>query len=285
MTGPVPRIRIGLWLAALTLTCIAAEAAAGEVVSRLAEWSDTLPIDPRVIVEIDRYERDEDSPFGDAYAVGLATGVRRLVFESVRKALERPVERGHEPLIEVTFMEAGFAGRALQATASGPEAEFEKSTVRTECVAFLESRDITPAEALEIYADPAFRMETRSKIKRIWMDDGLDCVETDGVRIVMSPTLYCSRVDEFHDSTMAAQHSQAVSSKGGDGYQAVYFKESLKTFVKVPGGIVFHYINFYRGGGLGGVQKRVGKGKIVESEKRVIEEFAKRISPDAPPTE
>ena len=285
MTEPIIRIRIGLWLAALTLACITAEAATGEGVSRLAAWSDTLPIEPRVIVEIDRYEREENTPFGDAYANGLAAGVRRLVFESVRKALERPVERGREPLIEVTFMEPGFAGRAAEATASGSEAEFEKSIVRTECIAFLESRDITPAEALEIYADPGFRMDTRSKIKRIWMEDGLDCVETEGVRIVMSPTLYCSRVDEFRDSTMAAQHSQGVSSEGGDGYQAVYFKESLKTFVEVPGGIVFHYINYYRGGGLGGVQKRVGKGKIVESEKRVIEEFAKRLFPEAPPTE
>ncbi len=125
-------------------------------------------------------------------------------------------------------------------------------------------------------------MSTRSKIKRIWMEDGLDCVETEGVRIVMSPTLYCSRIDEFHDSTMAVQHSQAVSSKGGDGYQAVYFKESLKTFVKVPGGIVFHYINFYRASGLGGVQKRVGKGKIVESEKRAVEELGKRLSQPPP---
>ena len=285
MTGPVTRTRIGLWLATLMLAFITAEAAADEVVSRLAAWSDTLPIDPRAIVEIDRYERDEDTPFGDAYAVGLAAGVRRLVFESVRKVLERPMERGREPLIEVTFMEPGVAGLAAGATASGPEAEFEKSIVRTECVAFFESRDITPGEALQIYADPAFRMGTRSKIKRIWMENGLDCVETEGVRIVMSPTLYCSRVDEFHDSTLAAQHSQAVSSKSGDGYQAVYFKESLKTFVKVPGGIVFHYINFYRGSGLGGVQKRVGRGKIVESEKRVMEEFAKRLLPVSPPAE
>jgi len=65
----------------------------------------------------------------------------------------------------------------------------------------------------------------------------------------------------------------------------VYFNESLKSFVKVPGGIVFLYINLYRSGGLGGVQKRVGKGKIVESEKRVMEEFAKRLIPESPPTE
>ena len=282
MTRPIIRIRVGLCLAALTLACVSTEAATDDAVSRLAAWADTLPVDPRVIVEIDRYEKDEDSPFGGAYAVSLAAGVRRLAFESVRKALERPVERGGEPLVEVAFMEPGFAGRPAGETASGPEAEFEKSVVRTECIAFLESRDITPAEALRIYAEPGFRMSTRSKIKRIWMEDGLDCVETEGVRIVMSPTLYCSRVDELHDSTMASQHSQAVSSKGGDGYQAVYFKESLKTFVKVPGGIVFHYINFYRASGLGGVQKRVGKGKIVESEKRAVEELGRRLSQPPP---
>jgi hypothetical protein len=276
-------MRIGLCLAALAPAGAPTAAARADAVSRLAAWADTLPVDPRVIAEIERYGRDEDSPFGGGYAAGLAAGVRRLVFESVRGGFERPVERGGAPLVEVAFMEPGFAGRTAGDTDSGPEAEFEGSVVRTECIAFLETRDITPAEALKIYAEPAFRMSTRSKIKRIWMEDGLDCVETEGVRIVMSPTLYCSRVDEVQDSTMAAQHSQSVSSKGGDGYQAVYFKESLKTFVKVPGGIVFHYINFYRASGLGGLQKRVGKGKIIESERHAVEELGRRLSREAPP--
>jgi hypothetical protein len=263
-------------LSALVSVCAGSEPATSDAAWHLAAWSDTLPIDPRVISQINRYEHDEGSQFRDGYAADLSAGIRALVFESVRKAIEKRVERGGEPLIEVTYMEAGFARRSGGGEANKAETEFEKSIIRTEFLVFLDARDATPDRALEIYAEPAFRMSASSRIKRIWMDGDLDCVETDGIKFLLSPTLYCSRIDEFRDSTLTAQHSQVVSN--GDDYQAVYFKESLKTFVKVPGGIVFHYINYFRGSGMGGVKKSVGRGKIVDSEKRAIEELRNRLS-------
>jgi hypothetical protein len=255
-------------------------AEASEALASAMMWADTLPIDPRVMAEIDRFAAAEKGVFRGGNAAELAAAARRRVFSAVSDALSNPAVRGGKPSVEVAFMEPGFGG-GLQGEGVPPlEAEFEKSIVRTECLAFIEGEDISPDAALGIYAEPAFRMSVHSKIKRIWMDGGLDCVETEGVKFLLSPTLYCSRLDEYRDSTVVMQHSQVVANDGE--YETVYFKESLKTFVKVPGGMIFHYINFFRGSGLGGVRKSVGKGKIIESETRAVEELSRRLSDRTP---
>ncbi|MBP2680369.1 MAG: hypothetical protein H6Q78_232 [Candidatus Krumholzibacteriota bacterium] len=283
MNHQMPRLSIWTGIALLLFTVLVPAArtagpagAESDALAAAIEWSDTLPVDERVIREIDLYAADEKGKFRDGYAAELSAEMRRRVFSAVAEALGKPLSPGGGPRVDVTFPEPGLVSAPGGEGLSELEREFEESIIRTECLAFFEGADSSPDAALRTYTDPAFRMSTRSRIKRIWTDDGLDCVETDGVKFLVSPTLYCSRVADFRDSTVAMQHSQVVSN--GDGYDTVYFKESLKTFVKVPGGIVFHYINFFRGSGLGGVKKSIGKGKIVESEAKVIEELGKRLS-------
>jgi hypothetical protein len=283
MNDLISRMSVGAGLALLLFAAFVpagrtegeSVAASGALASALA-WGDTLPADERVIREIDRYAADEKGEFRGGYAAGLSAGTRRRVFAAVAEALAKPPRPNGEPSVEVAFMEPGFANASGGESLSPLEKKFEESIIRTESVAFFEGVDVSPAAALKIYSDPAFRMSTRSRMKRIWIDGGLDCVETEGVKFLVSATLYCSRLDEFRDSTVAMEHSQVVEN--GDDYETVYFKESLKTFVKVPGGIVFHYINFFRGTGLGGVKKSIGKGKIVESETKAIEELGKRLA-------
>jgi hypothetical protein len=268
----------GLLCAGLLPAARAADSApaAGERIAAAMAWADTLPIDTRAIREIDRFAAAEKGVFRGVYAAEFAAAARRRVFSAVSDALSNPAVLGGEPSVEVAFMEPGFGGGLQGAGVPPLEAEFEKSIIRTECLAFFEGKDMSPDAALEIYTGPAFRIGVQSRIKRIWMEDGLDCVETEGMKFLLSPTLYCSRLDEYRDSTVVMQHSQVVAN--GDEYETVYFKESLKTFVKVPGGMIFHYINFFRGSSLGGVRKSVGKGKIIESETRAIEELSRRLS-------
>ena len=95
--------------------------------------------------------------------------------------------------------------------------------------------------------------------------------------MVLSPIQYCNRIDECHQPGLSIQHSQTVMNGEGDGYQTVYFKESLKTFVAVPGGLALHYVNYSRSVGMGGIKKKIGRGKIEDSQQKAIDELAKAI--------
>jgi hypothetical protein len=69
-----------------------------------------------------------------------------------------------------------------------------------------------------------------------------------------------------------------VFNEGRSPYQEVYFKESLKTFVKVPGGLALHYINFTRAQSLGRIERWVGTGQIEDSQKENVKELLRVLS-------
>jgi hypothetical protein len=61
--------------------------------------------------------------------------------------------------------------------------------------------------------------------------------------------------------------------------------ESLKTFVRLPDGLAFHYVNYSRTVGMGGIQRRVSRGKIEDSYKRAVEELGRRLAALSPEAE
>ncbi len=76
---------------------------------------------------------------------------------------------------------------------------------------------------------------------------------------------------------MAAEHSQVVWNEGQDPYQDVYFKESVKTFVRIPGGLALHYLNYSRTTNMGRMQRWVGTGSIEGSQEDSAELMAQRL--------
>lgn len=245
--------------------------------SVLAGWLDRFPPDEEVIGQIDRYSREEDD-LGPGYAAAMAASLRALIVAAAVRALADPAAAPVEPAVDVAFPDPGFADPSGREPDRKSQREFEKGFIRTEATVFLNTGDATPAEALRAYTDPAFRMEMSSRIKRIWDEDSLSCVEVKGITGLLSPTLGCNRVRELILPDLAAQHSQVVSNPGGDDYQTIYYKESLKTFVSVPGGLVFHYINYTRAVKLGSIKRKIGGGKIADKEERKIRELPGRLS-------
>ena len=82
-----------------------------EVKGRVAQWADTLALDERVFVEIERFSADEDKPFSTNYSRDLAADLRRLVFADVLTRLDAIAAGDIEPFVEVTYPEAGFAAK------------------------------------------------------------------------------------------------------------------------------------------------------------------------------
>ena len=74
-----------------------------------------------------------------------------------------------------------------------------------------------------------------------------------------------------------AQHSQVVSNGGDEDYQRVYFKESLKSFVAVSGGLALYYINYTRSTDIGRFGKYIARGKIEGAQEDAIEELMRRL--------
>jgi hypothetical protein len=245
--------------------------------SVLAGWLDRFPPDADVIAQIERYSREEDD-LGPGYAVAMAASLRALILDAAARGLADPAAAPDEPAIDVSFLDPGFADPDGREPDLKARRKFEEGFIRTEALVFLKTGDATPGQALRAYTDPAFRMEMSSRIKRIWDEDSLSCVEVKGITGLLSPTLGCNRVRELILPDLAAQHSQVVSNPGGDDYQTIYYKESLKTFVSVPGGLVLHYINYTRAVKLGSIKRKIGGGKIADKEEKKIRELPGRLS-------
>ncbi len=267
--------RLTFMIAALL---VVARASDGEIpVSLLTAWGDTLSIDSRVLAEITRYA-DEKGDFSDGYAERLAQGVRRLIFDAVDARLRAALDGECEPVVDVFFPKPGFAVEESEAPTLKSETKFEKSFVRTEMVACFDVDGVSPEEALRIYTSTEFRMRVASRIERIWDEAGENCVKVSGVTAVMGPMNSCSRITELHAPGLASHHSQTVSNDGDEGNQLVFFKESVKTFVATPDGLVLHYINYSRTTGMGALKKKIGRGKIRGSQERAVEELQRIFS-------
>ncbi len=243
--------------------------------STVARWGDTLALDDRAPGEIERFAEESNS-FSDGYAMRLATGIRRLVFASPKTRIDELLRGERTPFITVVYPEPGFAAGDGKPPGRESEREFEEGFVVVEVLAFFES-DMTPEAALRIYTSTEFQMKASPRIKRIWSENGGSCIEVKGVKLLLSPTLSCNRVDELHGPGVAMQHSQVVSNGGDKDYQDVYFKESLKTFVAIPAGLALHYINYSRTVKMGRVKSSLGRGKIVGSREKIVHELRERL--------
>jgi hypothetical protein len=254
------------------------DAPAGEDFASIVEaWGESLELDARVVGQVELYSQEEDD-LGQSYPAGIAADVRRLIFEDAVRGLSKEPPANGEPAIDVDFLDAGFVEESGKEPDSKHQRKFEEGFIRIEVVAFFEIEGVTPEEALKEYTSKDLRMKVSSRIARIWTEDDLSCVEVKGVKALLSPTLACNLIDELVRSELASQHSQVVSNPGGKDYQTVYFKESIKTFVAAPGGLVLHYINYTRAVKLGSIKRALGRGKIEESEEKKIRELQNRLS-------
>ena len=243
------------------------------VAGGLAAWGDSLPLDSRVSRELHRYESEIE--FGPDLTMGFVEEVRSRVISSAAVHSERILSDRCAPFVDVTIGDEEFPALeevAKGSGARGPWKEFQKSLIRTEMVACL-TTDLGPGEVLQLYIGPEFRMGAESRIIDMWEDGEGSCMETKGVRGLVDPTRICNRIHTFSSEDLAAQHSQVVFNEGVEPYQNAYYKESLKTFVRIPGGVALHYINYTRAANLGSIERWIGAGQIEDSQKETVEEL------------
>ena len=149
-------------------------------------------------------------------------------------------------------------------------------------VACFETNSQDPAAALEIYTAADFRQEASSRIEAVWAEGDLSCVESGGIPALLAPTRACNSIERFSENGIAAEHSQVVWNEGQDPYQDIYFKESVKTFLRIPGGLALHYLNYARTTNMGRVQRWLGTGSIEESQRDSAELMAERLAGENP---
>jgi hypothetical protein len=246
----------------------------------VSAWVDSLAFDGGSIAGIELFAKERGGDVGMGYARELSAGVRRLISADVERQIRRLATGNRSTFIEVSLLEAGFASAADAPPGQPMQREFEKSFIRTEVLAFFADEDTPPRAALGLYTEPEFRKAVSPRIERIWNEGEEVCIEIDGVRLVLDPMAYCDRVDNLHEEDLSVQHTQTVRNTDGDGHQTVFFKESLKTFVRLPDGLAFHYVNYSRTIGMGGFKKRFGLGHIKESEEKAVQELGRRLAAD-----
>ena len=260
----------------LLLTTAVGISAQEELSSDVGRWLAALPVDTRIAGEMGRFTHDDEE---------LSAGYRSTMAESQREFLTREADEAVaalllgpcEPSVEVTYPRKDDNDQEIKA-----EKEFEKSFIRTEMFWCFETSRDDPTAALEIYTHADFRMEASSRIEGVWAEGDLSCVESGGIRALLSPTKSCNSITRLAERELAAEHSQVVWNEGEDPYQDVYFKESVKTFVRIPGGLALHYLNYSRTTNMGRMQRWLGTGSIEDSQKDSAELMAQRLAGENP---
>lgn len=242
----------------------------------LAAWGAALDLDPRIPREIVRFE--DGGMLGPAQAGAFARAVRAQVIAAAAEEVDVLRTGTCAPSVDVSIGEAdSLIPAGLPAEAEKPWEKFAGSLIRTEMVACLTTDMTDPGAVLGIYVSPEFRMVAESRIVSMWDDAEGSCLETKGVLSLVEPTRLCNRIQEFRAEGVAAQHSQVVFNQGEKPFEDVYFKESLKTFVRIPGGMALHYINYTRAGNLGRLARMVGPGQIRGSQEGNVKELQRRL--------
>lgn len=246
------------------------------VSSEIEDWLRQLESDPGVVLEVIAFSH-RDSSVDEDFAEKLAADIHRLIVQESGAKVRKLMAGERTPFIHVEYPDAGFADPGGQPPDQSEERRFETGFIRTEVIALFDDNNTPPETALRRYTAPEFRKSTSSQLKEITEENGLVCVETKGLRFVLEPTLSCSRVQELHLPGISAQHSQVVANPGGDEFQNVYFKESLKVFVSVPEGLALYYLNFTRTTDLSAMSRYVGRGKISQSQQKAIDEMRRLL--------
>lgn len=237
--------------------------------ARLDQWIRMVPLDAGVAREMGWFKDRSGRPLSPAYRDVAPLALRDALRARAVRALTLIASGDCAPNVSVAYPGYGVSG--IEAIDSELQQHFEDSFViveALECFAF-DAPEL--AAILHLYTAPEFRMEAQPKIARIWERDGLSCVQTRGVPLLLKPSEACNSVTELHHADMVAQHSQVVAGGGRAGFQTIFFKESIKTFIRTPGGVALHYVNYTRSANLNGLTRRVGRIAIEDSEHRQIE--------------
>jgi hypothetical protein len=243
----------------------------------LVQWAESLATDSRVLRELQRFP--DKRGFGEDLALSFIAEVRSRIISAARAHTTTLLSGECTSFIQVSIGDADFPAleEAADLAAAGKTwKDFKQSLIRTEMVACLETTK-KPDEVLHLYVSPEFRMRAEARIVDMWADDEGACMETKGAYGLVDPTRVCNRTHDFLWEHLAAQHSQVVFNEGQEPYQDAFFKESLKTFVQIPGGVALHYINYTRAADLGRIERWVGSGKIEGSQKATVGELQRQL--------
>ena len=244
--------------------------------TNVGRWLTTLPLDMRIAEEMGRFTRDDEA-LSEGYRSAFAAILREIIVEEADQAVAKLLLGPCEQSVEVTYPRQNNNDQEIEA-----EKEFEKSFIRTEMFACFETSMDDPSAALEIYTGAEFRQEASSRVEDVWADGDLSCVATGGIRAILSPTRACNSTSRFSENRLATEHSQVVWNEGQDPYQDVYYKESVKTFIQIPGGLALHYLNYSRTTNMGRAQRWFGTGSIEDSQRDSAELMARRLSGENP---
>jgi len=243
-----------------------------EVAVRVTGFLTSLPVHPGVDAEIARFDDGRLTP---EYRTAFARTARERLGAEVGALVEDMLRDGCAPEVSVEFPGEHFSG--LPDPTSVQE-DFEDSVVLTRTTACYRT-ERTPDELLRLYASREVRMEAQSRMEDVYEEDGLTCYDVGGVPILLSPTRSCNDVTRMVEPAVAAEHSQSVQSEAED-HQPIYFKESLKAALTLEdGSIGLVHVTVTRSTGLGGIEKRLGRGKIEDSLRRQTEVLAAHLSP------
>lgn len=249
----------------------AASSAPGDTPTRVSDFLASLPVHPGVDAEIARFE---DGRLDPDYRAAFVRAARVRLGSEVETLTEEMLRSGCEAAVSVEFPGEDFSGLP---DPSSVQEDFEDSIVLTRATACYQT-DLTPDELLRLYASREVRMAAQSRMEDVYEEDGLFCYDVGGVPILLSPTRSCNDVTRMADATAAAEHSQSVRSEAED-HQPIYFKESLKTALLLPDGTTgLVHVTVTRSTGLGGLEKRLGRGKIEDSIRRQTEVLGERLS-------
>jgi hypothetical protein len=239
----------------------------------LSSWGEQLGIDPRVLDQMAGFE--DGGTLSEEHRSAFASRIRSEIFDVADRAVGLLQSHGCEPSVTVDLPAPRGDDAARESSAVADR--FEQSLIRVESVTCIATEQGDPAAALTLYTSPEFRRAAESRIEEIRSEAGESCERTGGTFPLLAPTHSCAVVSRIDEGWLSSQHSQVIANPDVGRTQIVYFKESLKTAVRVPGGVAIHHIHYSRSVNLGRLERWVAHGKVKDAEARTLQLLRERI--------
>ena len=195
-------------------------------------WEESTSIDPRLYAQMDLFSAGDKSLARD-YEVGFSQAIKDDIFRRSKSEVDLFRAGTCEPATYADFLDSDLIPIPAKNLRAGPaEREFEDGLVRIEATACLHNSDAK--KAMSIFLNNDFRLESLSLVSSSRYEGPLLCESTSGVPLISAGTSQCMALNRLEEPGTEAVFGAIVSNT--PGFQPVYFRENLVTFVDLPNG-------------------------------------------------
>jgi len=239
----------------------------------LKTWQASTQTDSRLYEQMSRFSSD-GNPLKGAFEAAFTDNIKYDVFWRANNQVDQ-FRSGHcTPATNVGFLDSDSLHYPAKWQLSAVEKDFEDGFVRVESVACLKHGDA--AKAMRIFLDNDFRLKSLAQLSSSKYEGGLLCEGTSKVPLVTSATSQCMALQRLEGAGIQSVYGMIVGNTSG--FQPVYFRQNLVTFVDMPdGSVAAHLVIYGRADTIASILHGPARSKLRSAQQDAFAELDRRL--------